>query len=236
MKYKKPNAAQLWKQFEDLAPLIRLSAGDRTVYSYLLRHSRLEGRRRLEFSLRELARGVGVSPSAVRFAVRRLITRGVLLLVKRSRTGHVVEVRSPEEILAVKAGQLPPRHRRSPRTSDLEELDFLNHPARRRVIHARERGRCFYCLGHLTVHTRCLDHVVSRVELEDNSYRNLVSCCKECNSHKSDLPAPDFLCGLHRERRLTSAQLTGRLRAVDALVLGKLRPTLPNLGHTGNHN
>src|SRR5579862_3407757 len=93
MKTKRPNASQMWKQFEDLAPRMRLSIADRTVYSYLLRHSRLEGRRRIEFSLRALTRGTCVSLGAVRPAVRRLITRGVLILVERSKAGHVVEVR-----------------------------------------------------------------------------------------------------------------------------------------------
>jgi predicted DNA-binding transcriptional regulator len=176
MKNKKPNAALMWKQFEDLAPRLRLSIAERTVYSYLLRHSRLEGRRRIEFSLRELARGVCVSLGAARPAVRRLISRGVLLLVERSKVGHVAEVRTPEEILMVESGQVRGRPPCGTRTSDLEEPDFLNHPARRRTIHARERGRCFYCLGNVTVHTRCLDHVVPRVELVDNTYRNLVSC------------------------------------------------------------
>ena len=249
MKTKRPNASQMWKQFEDLAPRMHLSIADRTVYSYLLRHSRLEGRRRIEFSLRALTRGTCVSLGAVRPAVRRLITRGVLILVERSKAGHVVEVRTPEEIAtradknhfaknakrdrgfcATKGGRHADRivcaTKKGIRSSDLEELNFLNDPARRRAIHARERGRCFYCLGDVTVQTRSLDHVVPRVELVDNTYRNLVSCCKECNSHKSDLPAPDYLCRLHRQRRLTASELTGRLRAVDALATGKLRPRI----------
>jgi len=44
MKNKKPNAELIWKQLEDLlVPRLRLSVIDRTVYSHLLRHSRLEG-------------------------------------------------------------------------------------------------------------------------------------------------------------------------------------------------
>jgi len=44
MKNKKPNAELVWKQLEDLlAPRLRLSVIDRTVYSHLLRHSRREG-------------------------------------------------------------------------------------------------------------------------------------------------------------------------------------------------
>jgi 5-methylcytosine-specific restriction endonuclease McrA len=109
---------------------------------------------------------------------------------------------------------------------DFEELDFLKPPLRQ-AIHARERGHCFYCLSWLTSLSRCLDHVVPRVELGDNSYRNIVSCCKKCNSLKSDLPAADFLRSLHRWRRLTDVELAARFRALDALAAGKLRPRLP---------
>ncbi len=47
MKAKKPNAELVWKQLEDqLATRLRLSVIERTVYAYLLRHSRLEGKLR----------------------------------------------------------------------------------------------------------------------------------------------------------------------------------------------
>src|SRR2546427_11100271 len=60
MKNKKPNAELVWKQLEDLlAPRLRLSVIDRTVYSHLLRHSRLEGKLRLRFSIQWLGRNIG---------------------------------------------------------------------------------------------------------------------------------------------------------------------------------
>jgi hypothetical protein len=44
MTNKKLDGIQIWKQFEDLiVPGLRLSALERAVYSYLVRHSRLEG-------------------------------------------------------------------------------------------------------------------------------------------------------------------------------------------------
>jgi hypothetical protein len=49
----------------------------------------------------------------------------------------------------------------------------------------------------------------------------------ECNVAKGEKPADDFLRRLYRERRLTAAELAGRLRALDALASGKLRPLLP---------
>jgi len=41
---------------------------------------------------------------------------------------------------------------------------------------------------------------------------------------KGETVAEDFLRGLYRDGRLTAIELTGRLRAVEALVAGKLRP------------
>jgi hypothetical protein len=60
-----------------------------------------------------------------------------------------------------------------------------------------------------------------------NSYRNLVSCCIECNTREGDRPAPDFLRTLYRLGRLTPAELDGRLRALKNLAAGKLHPVLP---------
>jgi 5-methylcytosine-specific restriction endonuclease McrA len=226
MKIKKPNAEQVWKQFEDLAPRLRLSTTDRVVYTHLFRHSRLEGKLQLRFSIPWLARGVGLCGNSVRWAVRRLIARGALRLVERSKAGHVVEVRLPEQVPAVASGPNYPRPLCPNRTDHFQEPDSLKHPALRRAIHLRERGRCFYCLSPLTVRTRCLDHVIPLVELQDHSYRNLVSCCRKCNSHKSDLPAHGHLRRLYDEGRLNAARFTARLRALDVLVAGKLRPPI----------
>jgi hypothetical protein len=227
MEIKKPNAERVWKQFEDLAPRLRLSTTDRVVYSHLFRHSRLEGKLQLRFSIPWLARGVGLCGNSVRWAVRRLIARGVLRLAERSKAGHVVEVRLPEQVPNIAAGPNDARTLCPNGTDVFEQLDFLKHPAARRAIHLRERGRCFYCLSPLTVSTRCIDHVIPLVELQDNSSRNLVSCCRKCNLQKSDLPAQTHLRRLCDDGRLTAAQFTARLRALDALVAGKLPPPIP---------
>jgi 5-methylcytosine-specific restriction endonuclease McrA len=237
-----PDAAQVWKQIEDiLVPQLRLSVLDRSVYSHLLRHSRLEGKLRLRFSIQWLARGVRVSGGPAREAVRRLLALGTLRLVERTKAGHLVEVRLPDEIRAVSPGRSVPAksrpgrgtmgvHRTSgtpdtqARALPLEDSDFLQTRALRRSIHSRERGLCFYCLRRLTQSQKCLDHVVPRVRFGRNSFRNLVSCCVECNSQKSERPACDFLRHLYREQRLTTAELADRLRALNALAAGKLRP------------
>src|SRR5260370_30270703 len=195
MKNKKINAVQVWKQLEDLrGPRLRLSVFDRAVYSHLLRHSRLEGRLELRFSILWLARGACVSGFAARKAVRRLVAKGARRLAERSRAGHVVKVHLPEEIRSVRAGKIAACAAvRLASAGNLEKTDFLETRALREAIHAREGGRCFYCLRRLRPMVRCLDHVVPRVRGGRNGYRNLVSSCAECNSQKRERRGREFL-------------------------------------------
>ncbi len=96
----------------------------------------------------------------------------------------------------------------------------------RQAIHAREGGVCFYCLRRTDQEMQCLDHVIPRAQLGPNSYRNLVSCCRECNSRKGERPAADFLRSLYREGRLTGVELIGALQSLNDLAAGNLRPIL----------
>lgn len=237
MKNEKTSAEQAWKQFEDLlAPQLNFSLADRAIYSHLFRHSRLEGKLQLQFSISWLARGVGLGSKCTRDTVRRLIARGVLHLVERGyRAHHVVRVRLPLEVKGVcdaktAAQRLAPAPRE---VINIEEADFLEKQDLRRAIHERGGGHCFYCLRRTTTRRRCLDHVVPRAELGRNSYRNLVSSCVDCNSQKGERPAVEFVRSLYRDRRLSAQELTGRLRALDDLAAGKLIPPLPV---TRNHS
>ena len=229
MKNTKPNAERVWKQFEDsLVPSLALSVVDRAAYSHLLRHTRLEGRHRLRFSIPWLARGIRLSSGATREAVRRLVDKGALRLVERSKEGHVTEVRLPDEIRAVRLAGIEERAPSQSETwRELEGIDFLQKRGLREAIHQREGGFCFYCLCRLNRRLKCLDHVVPRSKAGRNSYRNIVSCCLECNSQKGETAARDHLRWLFREGRLTAAELSVRLGALDALAAGKLRPPLP---------
>jgi 5-methylcytosine-specific restriction endonuclease McrA len=228
MKTKELNGVHVWKQLEDvMVPRLRLSVTEHAVYSHLVRHSRLEGKLRAQFSILGLARHIGRSTGPARDAVRRLVELGALRLVERSKTGYVVEVRLPEEIRAARPDSLGANDAgRAPQAGNIEEMDFLQNKALRQSIHTREGGRCFYCLRQLAPTVKCLDHVVPRAEGGRNSYRNLVSCCLECNTNKGERPAEDFLRWLYREHRLSTADLADRLRALEALAAGKLRPGL----------
>jgi len=231
MQGKKLNAKLLWMQFEDvLAPRLGLTVWDRAVYSYLLRHSLVVGKLRLHFAVMSVARDLGLSNGPVRQAVRRLDELGALRLLERSKTGHLVEMRLPEQIRALRPGRNgASQAAEEPPASTLETTDFLKTWALRKTIHDRERGACFYCLRRTPANVQCLDHVVPRARFGRNSYRNLVSCCLECNTRKGDRPARDFLRTVYRLGRLTPAELDGRLRASKDLAAGKLRPLLPSV-------
>src|SRR6266404_4276100 len=189
----------------------------------------------MQFALMALARTLGLSIGAARQAVRRLDELGALRVLERSKSGHLAEMRLPEKIRAIRPGKngapiasgaVGLGAAGEPPASTLETTDFLKTWALRKAIHDRERGACFYCLRRTLANVRCLDHVVPRVRFGRNSYRNLVSCCIECNTRKGDRPAPDFLRTLYRQGRLTPAELDGRLRALKDLAAGKLRPVL----------
>src|SRR6266852_5632438 len=175
-----------------------------------------------------LAGHIRLSEKAARQSVRRLIARGVLRLVERScQAHHVVCVRLPQEVRAVCAAKTAARGpARTSSHASFAETDFLQTRALRRAIHAREGGRCFYCLRRLIPQRRCLDHVVPQANLGSNSYRNLVSCCLDCNSLKAERHAVEFVRSIYRDRRLSDAELSGRLRALDDLAAGKLIPPL----------
>lgn len=225
---KKIDAAQIWKEIADLAiPQLELTPFERAVYWHLLRHSRLEGKQRLRFSIDRLARGACLTTWMVRKTVRGLVAKGVLLLAERSKRGHLIEVRLPTEIPAMR-GRKPAEHeaRDEQKAVTLEEVDFLRTAEMRKAIFAREGRRCFYCLRRLTSAVRCIDHVIPQVRNGGNSYRNLVSTCTECNSEKGGKDAKEFVRWLYRENRLTGREMNERLNALERLAEGKLRPEL----------
>jgi 5-methylcytosine-specific restriction endonuclease McrA len=225
MKEKKIDAAEVLKELDVMAPKLGLSVIDRTVYLHLLRLTHVEGKRRLRFSILGLAPHVGLSGAPVRDAVRRLMDKGALRLIERSNIGHLVEVRLPREVRARrgKRSEAAGPAKLRPGTN-LDEVDFLRTRPLRQAIHAREGGLCFYCLRQTPGRAHCLDHVLPRAECGSNSYRNLVSCCLDCNWRKRAEDAGDFLRRLFREGRLSAKDLSVRLHAVQALAAGKLRP------------
>ncbi len=115
----------------------------------------------------------------------------------------------------------------------IENLDFTS-PDNRRFILEREQDTCFYCRRELHPDTYELDHVVPSSNGGDESYRNIVATCIDCNNTKGAQDASDFLRSLYRHNLLSNEEFEDRLRALESLVHGRLVPPIPHKFYTDN--
>lgn len=210
----------MWREIEEQwAPALRPWPVERLIYFYLVRRTRVEGRREMLISATQLARAVAFAPVTVRVALRRLACKGAVRVVERGREGQRIEVRLPREIpgftLAV----------RDTRELDMETADFFANQRLRTAIYRREKQRCFYCGKKLHYGNRTLDHVLARAEGGGNGYRNVVACCVECNSGKGSMSGAQFLHALAKRGVLAQEQSAGRKAALKALQEGRMRPS-----------
>ncbi len=209
-------------QCEDyLFPTLKFSVRERVLYYHLIRCTHLEGKSSALFTLLPLANATGVSESSSREDIRSLNERGCIKIEDRSRNGHLVRVFLPEEIAGVlPAEQLVPE-------VDIETLDFYSNRQFVSSLLAREGQRCFYCLKSIRAESCELDHTIAQANGKNNSYRNVVCSCHECNTTKQAQAAVDFLRSLYRKGILSQTKLENRLTALEQLQAGKL---VPNIG------
>lgn len=106
---------------------------------------------------------------------------------------------------------------------DIESVDFFTAENRSHIL-SREKHRCFYCQRAINKETYVIEHVISR-PAGNNTYRNLVAGCRECNNRKNDTSAEDFLRLLYRESVLSSSEFKDRLKSLELLQSGGLKPT-----------
>ncbi len=209
------------KEIEDhLFRRLDLSIRQRARYYHLLRHTRLAGAETAVFALGPLATALKISDSTVRDDLRDLHTKGCIRIEERSRVGHLVRVLLPSEIEGVvtEAESAP--------AVDVETIDFFTDRRYLDALVARERGRCFYCLRTLRNESCQLDHVTPQVVELNNSYRNIVAACHDCNTQKQGADGADFLRALYRRGVVSQAELGDRLDAIERLRSGHLVPVV----------
>jgi len=93
---------------------------------------------------------------------------------------------------------------------------FVKPPKKRtvskRFILLRDNNICQYCQKKLNVHTSSVDHVIPvslfKSRAEANTWDNLVACCKNCNTKKSNLKPEEAGMKLIRQPRKPSGFLT----------------------------
>lgn len=208
------------KEIEDyLMPRLKLDPYERSLYYYLLRHSRVIGNSGVLVAIRPLSEALGFSEWSAREKLRSVDKKGCVKIVERGRGGTKVSVLLPREI---EGCIIDVEQRIEP--IDIELIDFFKDPKYREAIFSRENGVCFYCLKKITKENYVLDHVVSQVNGGDNTYRNIVASCHECNALKQDTNGSDFIRNLYRRGILNSKELEQRLKAIDLLQNGKLKP------------
>ena len=109
---------------------------------------------------------------------------------------------------------------------DIEDLDFFDVQENRQLILEHETNHCFYCRRKLNERNYVIEHVQSR-PAGNNSYRNVVAACRECNNRKNDSSVEDWLRTLYREGFLGPAEFEERLSHLQRLREGLLKPNIP---------
>jgi hypothetical protein len=175
-----------------------------------------------------MACGVGTkgSPMSENTAYEKLQslkTKGCIDIISSERTGRRIRLKLPSEISGI-----IPDPEKEPAALDIEDADFFSTPEHRILILERDEHRCFYCMRAVTSDNYVLEHIVSRPE-GDNSYRNLVAACRECNNRKNDSDAEDFLRTLYREEFLSAGDLKKLLEKLAKLKTGELKPRWPTI-------
>lgn len=61
---------------------------------------------------------------------------------------------------------------------------FFSLKPNKKSIYTRDKGRCVYCNKDLNFKEATLDHIVPRSKGGQNTWENLVCCCKNCNHSK----------------------------------------------------
>jgi hypothetical protein len=216
---------RVFEHYQDhLAP--RLDTYEQAVYLYVLRHSRLLGlddvtigfksaRKKMAFGIGEA--GKPMSEGTCYEKLRSLEKKGCLAILGTERAGTRVRLRLPDEI----DGLVPPDVALP--AADPELFDFFSIPQNRVLLLEREGHRCFYCLRQLTADNYVVEHVRSRPN-GNNSYRNVVAACIQCNNRKGAAQAEDYMRVLYREGFLNEGDFGVRLAMLAKLAEGGLKP------------
>jgi hypothetical protein len=214
-------------EYQDyLAP--RLAVYEQAVYLYIARHTIAVGKREATIGFKsarkKMAFGVGKAGTAPSEGViyeklKSLESKGCVKVLSSERLGTRLAIIPHREIPELI--QASHQHESTP----LEDVDFFDVPENRCLILEREENRCFYCLAKLDKNNHVIEHVISRPS-GNNSYKNVVAACRQCNNRKNSMLAEDFLRMIYREGLLTADEFIGRQGHLERLSSGELKPKL----------
>jgi 5-methylcytosine-specific restriction endonuclease McrA len=206
----------------------KLDTYEQAIYLYIFRHSRLVGIEEIcigfKSARKNMASGIGtrghaMSESTCYEKLDSLVGKGLVERLSTDQRGTRLRLRLPSEV----PGLIPATADIVP--VDLEQIDFFGIAAHRPLILEREGHRCFYCTRKIDDRNYVIEHVQSRPE-GNNSYRNVVAACRQCNNRKNSSPADDWLRTLYREGFLDSGEFEERLSHLERLRAGQLKPPM----------
>lgn len=152
--------------------------------------------------------------------LQSLEAKGCIVIVDTVRDGRRISCDFLPRFPALfpRPSSLLPRTSR-PRTSSGSKEN------RARILE-REGNRCFYCLRQLTDDNHVIEHSTPRPP-SNNSYRNVVASCTECNNRKDASSAEDWLRTLYHEGLLDAATFQERQSHLERLRSDELKPPGP---------
>lgn len=213
---------KIYKDIEDyLIPFLKLDTYERSLYYYLLRQTRLIDKNETIFVITTAPQNVGITDFAARNRLRKMDKKGCIRILEVRRDGLKISVLLPTEIDGCVVEKI-----QKIQQVNIENVDFYNDKRFRETILKRENSKCFYCLRKITKENYILDHLTSQVNGGNNSYKNIVASCHECNSVKSGKNGEDYIRSLYRKGALNQKELEKRLVAVESIKVGKIKPVI----------
>lgn len=210
------------KKIEDhLIPFLKLNPYERSLYYSLFRQTRLINKEEVIFVISSALTTVGITDFSTRKHLRTMDKKGCIKILEVRRDGLKIKVLIPSEIPDCVVNQ-----EKNKTIIDIETINFYNDQKYRKSILLREKGRCLYCLKTITDENYVLDHLIPQVVEVDNSYKNIVAVCHECNSKKSGLDANHFVRKLYRDGVLSQKELEERLVLIENVKNGNLKPEI----------
>jgi len=164
--------------------------------------------------------GKAASRQTLRKKIINLESKGYIKLIRNSYSGHEYKVFLPRDI----NGCIP--ESKGSKEISLDEVDFFNTRENKLKILEREKYKCFYCQKEITESNFAVDHIQPRSEGGDNSYKNCVASCIDCNSAKQAKNVEDFARDLMRARIISNEEFSKLLKKVEALKNGELKPEI----------
>lgn len=213
---------QTIEEIEDyLIPFLGLDTYEKALYYHLFRHTRLIGKEETVFVISAALKTVGLTDFSARDRIRKLNEKGCIKIEETTRVGIRVKVLLPTEINGCVV--IPDTKEIN---IDIEQIDFYKDPKYRPTILERENGECFYCFRKITKDNYVLDHMTSQVNSGNNSYRNIVATCHECNSTKTGINGEDFVRQIYRKGTISASELENRLIAIEKIKNGEIKPDI----------